>query len=473
MTSRHEEARRPTWTVQSVFDPDGEGREFAYTIGLDELGLPELHLWGRPSLGEDPGEDWMFSPDDRCRILNELAWGVIDRTISVGTELVRTYDDGAAVVRFEVGPPGDIEELEAYGVAPGATVLPVRWSLTRPPDGRPRTLKGHHLAEARTLYRQVLTSLGPEHDVPPGWELQARPSWRREQRWGPLTPVVLARAAQLWQADAESVSLLVGNAVDVREASSLTWPASLANAAARQAGRRKEVRRLYDDVPDLVDHVVDAPGSRRRWAELMEIVWGADDGGPDKARRAHAAVRSLLHDVTAACLMVEAVADVVDTATLTHARGPWIAALSPTDDLPPGNWASGHVLDALRDLIAPLSLTQLGELAHLHALAREGEYADDYPLLAMRLRGWALTGPAGCPWRATIGRHAEWTEHAVLAARFLGRAAAPHHDLRDWTSVVSSALTHRCRLSAEDVDALAAPVRHLLPGLGALLNQPL
>ena len=51
--------RHPDWMVQSVFDPDGEGHDFAYTIGLFESGLPELHLWARPSLGEDPGEDWV------------------------------------------------------------------------------------------------------------------------------------------------------------------------------------------------------------------------------------------------------------------------------------------------------------------------------------------------------------------------------------------------------------------------------
>ncbi|GAA2147213.1 hypothetical protein GCM10009844_24220 [Nocardioides koreensis] len=55
----YDELRRaPFWQVQAVFDPDGEGGDFAYTIGLRERGLPELHLWARPTLGEDPGHDW-------------------------------------------------------------------------------------------------------------------------------------------------------------------------------------------------------------------------------------------------------------------------------------------------------------------------------------------------------------------------------------------------------------------------------
>jgi len=62
----------PFWTVQAVFDPDGAGGDFAYTIGLSERGLPELHLYARPSLGQDPGADWKFSCRDCCGILNEL-----------------------------------------------------------------------------------------------------------------------------------------------------------------------------------------------------------------------------------------------------------------------------------------------------------------------------------------------------------------------------------------------------------------
>ena len=80
----HHHRRTPDWQVQSVFDPDGEGHDFAYTIGLHERGLPELHIWARPPIGDDPGEDWMFSCNDRCRILNEVAWRLIDGEVRVG-----------------------------------------------------------------------------------------------------------------------------------------------------------------------------------------------------------------------------------------------------------------------------------------------------------------------------------------------------------------------------------------------------
>jgi len=63
----------PFWQVQVVFDPDGTGADFAYTTGLHTRGLPELHIWARPSIGEDPGADWMLSTQDRGEVLNELA----------------------------------------------------------------------------------------------------------------------------------------------------------------------------------------------------------------------------------------------------------------------------------------------------------------------------------------------------------------------------------------------------------------
>src|SRR5512145_1938854 len=54
----------PFWKVQGVFDPQGGGADFSYTIGLWSRGSPELHLWARPSLGDDPGHDWAFSMRD-------------------------------------------------------------------------------------------------------------------------------------------------------------------------------------------------------------------------------------------------------------------------------------------------------------------------------------------------------------------------------------------------------------------------
>jgi hypothetical protein len=117
--------QHPFWQVQSVFDPDGEGGDFAYTIGLHDRGFPELHVWARPTLGEDPGLDWMFSVRDRGVLLNEFAALMLTGGLEVGTE------------------------LEALGIASEAEVLPIRWSLHRPPEGELVSLSSDAIRVAR------------------------------------------------------------------------------------------------------------------------------------------------------------------------------------------------------------------------------------------------------------------------------------------------------------------------------------
>ena len=49
------------WLVQSVVDPDGDGADSAYTIGLRRYGIPELQIEARPTFGDDSGADWGLS----------------------------------------------------------------------------------------------------------------------------------------------------------------------------------------------------------------------------------------------------------------------------------------------------------------------------------------------------------------------------------------------------------------------------
>jgi hypothetical protein len=118
--------------VQGVFDEDELGRDFAYTIGLHQLGRPELHLRSRPTHGDDPGgSDWHLSMNDLGSILNRLGMSLLAGTITVGSELDNACDGGATTLRMRLDPPEPAEDLEAYGVDPAADVLPVRWSLHR------------------------------------------------------------------------------------------------------------------------------------------------------------------------------------------------------------------------------------------------------------------------------------------------------------------------------------------------------
>lgn len=130
--------REPWWLVTSVFDPDGTGSDFAYTEGLAAVGEPELHLWARPTRGDDPGLDWKLSPRDCCLILNQLAWRLLDGRLSVGDSWTEEYDEGFVTAHFSIGAPVDAASVDAFG-AGDAPVLPISWSLRRPPAGTAET----------------------------------------------------------------------------------------------------------------------------------------------------------------------------------------------------------------------------------------------------------------------------------------------------------------------------------------------
>ena len=78
----------------------------------------------------------MFSPCDRTKILNQLAWQLIEGTLHVGDTWQATYDGGLATASFRLDTPGDREELEAFGIASGAVVLSLPAGRCRPPSAQ-------------------------------------------------------------------------------------------------------------------------------------------------------------------------------------------------------------------------------------------------------------------------------------------------------------------------------------------------
>jgi hypothetical protein len=318
----------PFWRVQSVFDPDGNGKDFAYTVGLSTRGFPELHLWARPSLGEDPGEDWMLGLRDRCGVLNELAELLVSGALDIGDEVRREYDAGHAVVTYRVEEPGDRQELEAFAVAPDAVVLPVRWSLSRRPEGAPVPVEGAAREVALTTYDEIRRRLDRRRTPPVGWELPGEPDFAVDQRFGPLTPVVLGRAAQLWSADDDTLADLLHAEATVSYGHSTTWAISVAIALGREAGRRKQLEDLRVATEQLVEHLTTGPSGRRRWRAVVraadQAFWDSLDR--EGRRRVERNCAELLRDAVTTCLMVEAVADVADPSLLLEGRGPWLSA---------------------------------------------------------------------------------------------------------------------------------------------------
>jgi hypothetical protein len=169
-------------------------------------------MWARPTDGLDPGDDWKLSTSDQCYLLNEFAGLILDGKLSVGDVLHRTFDGELASVTITVGEPVDPDEVEAFG-ARGSQVLPLRWSLDRPPVGVAEPLTEVVEREQRAQLGLLLTRIDHPSAAPgvrqtvvrgPG---VARPapdaSLAPDQAFGPLTPLVQAQALAVANAPAD------------------------------------------------------------------------------------------------------------------------------------------------------------------------------------------------------------------------------------------------------------------------------
>ena len=75
---------------------------------------------------------------------------------------------------------------------PGASVLPLRWQLEREPIGPPGEVADEE--QRRADLAALLTTIPPSAKAPPGWRRPtANASFRLDQPYGPLTPLVLAQ----------------------------------------------------------------------------------------------------------------------------------------------------------------------------------------------------------------------------------------------------------------------------------------
>ena len=443
--------RTPDWQVTAVFDPDGQGNDFAYTIGLLDRGLPELHLWARPSIGDDPGADWMFSPQDCFIILNELAWRLIDGKLAIGDGWEQPYDDGMVTCRFRLDPPGDRDELQAFGTMPGAEVLPVRWSLHRRPIGRPRPLGKRGSERATAEYAAIVARLGDDAVVPDGWTLA--PTFEPGGEFGPLTPMVAARVAELWSADAIDLGNLLWAAATMLQGGAITWPVAAASAQAREVGRVDEAIRTKDAAIAVVESRMDQPDWPQIERELGAVIgFEPEEVSAGDLRRA---ARGNLGELLWTVLITEVVADRLTKQQRFHGRGAWLTGLGPVGDLPGPEWrAPRPVLDRLYAVLRPLSTATLLEMVTRHL----DDDLEEFQRLAGAVQGWAITAAAGCPFVGGLDRLP-----GVTWPRWVD-------DLQEWATVMTSAACHRERLSADDVATLTTPFLDLVPELPSVIS---
>ncbi|MGI8720607.1 MAG: hypothetical protein ACR2JG_00095 [Geodermatophilaceae bacterium] len=248
------------WRVVSVYDPDGGGADFGYTVGLADRGLPELHVWARPTHGSDPGTDWVFSSHDQCHLLNDLARRLLASNLEVGQTFSQTYD-GLARVDFEVGEPVTPADVEALQVDQHTDVLPIRWSLHRPVEGRLGPVAAEHIEAIRGQIARTTAVLDPVavRRLPVMWRPRAEVDLRPDQRFGPLTALVVAVGAQLATADLDELAGFCMAAIALEGSHGRGIGQVLVNAEARTEGRTKAVRRISQAAEEITTIIAASP----------------------------------------------------------------------------------------------------------------------------------------------------------------------------------------------------------------------
>ena len=334
---------------------------------------------------------------------------------------------------------------------PGAEVLPVRWSLHRRPIGRPRPLGKKGLDRATAEYAAILTRLGDDASVPDGWTLP--PAFEPGGEFGPLTPMVAARVAELWSADAISLGNLLWAGTSMHQGGSITWPVTAAHALARDAGRVDEAARTKDAAIAVVESRMDQPDWPQIERELGAVI-GFEPGevsAGDLRRSAHGNLGELLWTV----LITEVVADQLTKQQRLEGRGAWLTGLGPVGELPGKEWrAPRPVLNRLYAVLRPLSTETLLKIVTRHL----DDDLEEFQRLAGAVQGWAITAPAGCPFNGGLDRLPGVTWPRAL------------DELQEWATVMTSAACHRERLSADDVATLTTPFLDLVPELPSVIS---
>jgi hypothetical protein len=297
------------WQVTAVFDPDGTGQDFAYTVGLGDRGLPELHMWARPTHGDDVGADFKLSHTDMGHLLNQFAAEWVAGDLQVGDTRTIEVDAGATTLTFTAGAPVPKRELEAFmGVADTAT--PLRWSLSRPPVGDDPGLG----ASATRAWAALLKELRPDTvEVQGVRPLPRTDSFDTAQELGPLTSWVALLAHRMAAADAVAV---VEQVMEAAGSSHIAAGLGELAVLARTVGRVEAL----DRTARLALSVAEALTRQQQWTEMVRD-WADELDMPqtDVAGR----LTQMVTGAAAFTLQAAVLADVVERDLLGRANTAW------------------------------------------------------------------------------------------------------------------------------------------------------
>ena len=326
------------WQVIAVVDPDGGGQDFAYTVGLHDRNLPELHLWARPTHGHDPGADFRLSPTDCCHLLNRFAQQLIDGTLVVGQDAPVDMDAGAARAIFTANAPVPHAQTNANLAAADCQVMHLSWSLHRPAIGVAHAVG----VDEQDVIDLLITRLDrlPGRSHVPGMDLPPPVDrFTPQAAYGPRHNLVCARARAIARLHPVTVVDYANTIVDhdLEDAGiDSRHMLGVLRSAARPAGLVEQV----DQAMDLAQHVARRqardPRALDTWRTMLDD-HGADPWSDEEFSDALAHVLAHGYAVLLAC---DVLGPHAPTSAADRAERVWRAALEAGEpDLP---WVIPH-----------------------------------------------------------------------------------------------------------------------------------
>ena len=454
--AREDLTREVFWEVQFVFDDDALTDNFAYTVGLADRGLPELHIMAAPRQ-EFSDSPWVLSAQDCATQLNSFARLLIDGKLKVGRPIIDLYDGGATTVVWTPTDPTDPDDVEAHCADPSSSVISVDGEL-QPAQSFPLTdLSPDSEKYWRAELERIVASVTPNRRGLRGF--RAPPldsSFASNQDYGPLSPLVLARAHALSQATPQMLAALIRRSMDAERCFSAKAVAGTAHTHAKLVGRHFAALNADELAETIVRSIRGPKGDSFAWRSTLTVL-GLE--AHQSCPTIHCGASDFLVHAVAAMLVATTVEDRLDNDTRLAAFGPWSAAQDHSGSPEPLWWAPAHVLDTIRSQVERLSIADVVTLIDIWGR----EYDAALPKL---LRGLAVTGSRAFPPARTVLRDSVVTE-------FIAMSPAIDPAVTEFLCCASALLSERARFSADDVYSFCAPFRAVLPNLEVVMNSPI
>ena len=447
------------WKVQFVFDPDAVGHDFAYTIGLSKAGLPELYIDATPRqpLSDAP---WSLGSRDCTHQLNTFARMLLRGKLVAHQEFTEQYDGGMTTAVWTPGEPTDPVEVGAYSAADtgACSIIPITAEIVPSTSETLADLAPSDEAQWRAELDRLMRDCVPNRRGLRGFRRpSADASFSCTQTYGPLSPLVEARAYQVSQLTPTMIADVLRRSLDCEYTIPSSATLGTAYAHAQAAGRMSAAWNAEDLAATLVKSIIGPQGKSSTWRSVMKLTGFdlADDTGDVRSGLSGVLVRAV-----AALLVATAVVDRLDAAIRLQAFGIWSSIKDPRSIAPEEPWWAGaHILNAVRGEVAQLDVPRTVELLEVWLSMRTRER------LVWVLRGLAVTGAYGCP-RASD----------LLNRTTIGLLAQLSPDLEwhltEFLCCSTAMLSERARFSNDDVHTFCHRLAGALPGLEALMNSP-